>query len=270
MYKLYYWNDEDNFGDALNINIFEKLLNQPANNHSAKKCNIIMIGSILDHFLTKSRLKMCFFRWLPEVKVFGSGIIKNNNKKYFFRRMKIFGVRGYKTLELVKSCKNITFNDNIYIGDLALITPILFDINTDKKYDLGIIPHFQDKGSPLLSNIKVKNSIIIDVQDEPLYVVNEIAKCRHIISSSLHGLIIADTLNIPNIRMNLNDSGGGNFKFDDYYTAFDIYEHTVINLKEQEFTDENVSFINENYKIKPEQVIKIRNDLMDMISLIKE
>jgi pyruvyltransferase len=39
-----------------------------------------------------------------------------------------------------------------------------------------------------------------------------------IASSSLHGLILADAYGIPNVWMCLNkDTGGGEFKFKDYY-----------------------------------------------------
>ena len=50
-----------------------------------------------------------------------------------------------------------------------------------------------------------------------------ISECECIISSSLHGLIIADSFLIPNQMVHLTDKlYGDGFKFDDYYSNFDI------------------------------------------------
>ena len=51
-------------------------------------------------------------------------------------------------------------------------------------------------------------------------VIHEIAKCEHILSSSLHGLVVADALGIPNGWIKLSDRVvGDGFKFKDYGTA---------------------------------------------------
>ena len=49
----------------------------------------------------------------------------------------------------------------------------------------------------------------------------QLSKCKRVISSSLHDLILADSLVIPNIRIILsNKIYGGNFKFNDYYSSY--------------------------------------------------
>jgi pyruvyltransferase len=57
----------------------------------------------------------------------------------------------------------------------------------------------------------------IDIQANPFSVIREIDKCQNILSSSLHGLVFADALNIPNAWSELSDRvSGKGFKFRDY------------------------------------------------------
>ena len=51
-------------------------------------------------------------------------------------------------------------------------------------------------------------------------VIEDICCCEAIVSSSLHGLIIADTYGIPNARVKFSDNvTGGDFKYDDYFES---------------------------------------------------
>ena len=55
----------------------------------------------------------------------------------------------------------------------------------------------------------------------PLHCAKKIAECETVISSSLHGLIAADSFGIPNLQMVLsNNIVGGLFKYNDYYSVF--------------------------------------------------
>lgn len=63
---------------------------------------------------------------------------------------------------------------------------------------------------------------ILDVKCTPKTMANSIAECETVLSSSLHGLIFADSLGIPNKWITFEKNLiGGCFKFDDYYSCFE-------------------------------------------------
>jgi len=57
-----------------------------------------------------------------------------------------------------------------------------------------------------------------------MFVISEIAKCRRIVTSSLHGTIVADSFGIPRQvelppRL-LQEKEGGSFKYNDYASLY--------------------------------------------------
>jgi len=61
------------------------------------------------------------------------------------------------------------------------------------------------------------SALLIDIEGDVLEVIDQVTRCEFILASSLHGLICADTHNVPNTRLRLdNKIIGGDFKFFDY------------------------------------------------------
>jgi hypothetical protein len=61
------------------------------------------------------------------------------------------------------------------------------------------------------------------VFDPPADVVGAIAGCDFVLSSSLHGLVVADSFGIPNAWLRVSDrQRGEGFKYRDYYAAFGL------------------------------------------------
>ena len=140
---------------------------------------------------------------------------------------------------------------------------IYIDVSSvKKKYKLGIIPHYVDKNNPLLEKINVNNSIVLDITSQPSVLIKQIAECENIISSAMHGLI-----GIPNIRMILSDKiTGGDYKYDDYYSAFGIRQHNRINLNTSSFTEKDLEKMISTYQVKNEDVKKIQTNLLNIIN----
>ena len=62
---------------------------------------------------------------------------------------------------------------------------------------------------------------VINVRRHPSAVIRDIASCGAILSSSLHGLVVADSYGIPAAWTSGSPPlTGGDFKFQDYASAF--------------------------------------------------
>lgn len=241
--KVMYDSAENNFGDVLNPVLIKHLCGYDVIDSNAKHCEMLAVGSLLGRFLLHNFVIKSLLR--RPVLVWGTGYVEFGQRKYMnflSRRMHIFAVRGEKTLQKMRTVHGVKFIGTPVLGDPGLLSRELIDSSKiSKKYDLGIIPHYQDKDSPLLARIKVKNSKILDIQQSPIDFLHDLAECRAIISSALHGIIASDSLGIPNIRMICGDKiHGGDWKYDDYYSAFGVKNHARINLNDCDFTDSDL------------------------------
>lgn len=108
------------------------------------------------------------------------------------------------------------FSDCIF-ADPCFLLPLMYPRGRTHEFKVGIIPHYIEVNEARevfpLSDWK-HIDIISDVET----FVTELNRCDTIVSSSLHGIAIAEAYGIHVIRMR-SLSGkiiGGDFKFDDY------------------------------------------------------
>lgn len=254
---IYYYNKDNNFGDVLNEYIPERLFNCKIIKQDVYKAEATFIGSILSPFLTEDKPNLK----LPELHIWGSGFIRATSpKRKFLRKIKVHAVRGKYTLDRLVRGEHIN-PKGIALGDPGLLCSRLFtNLDITKEYDWGIIPHYIDKGDELLKKFKLPNSIILDIQEKPEIFIQKLVKCKKIISGAMHGLIAADSFCIPSIRMILSDKiKGGDYKYNDYYSAFGITKHNRLDLRTIKHDITEVEF---NYTITPDKVNKIQEDLI--------
>lgn len=223
-----------NIGDAINPLILERVLGVLPVHADPRYCEVSGIGSGLDRFFYNpcdysglGRMKRNIYRNINRKRlvIWSSGFIStpSGNEKKYRQNTIIAGVRGKLSLNSLKLTLGASLTDAV-TGDAGLLTDRLLDRNPKKEYILGIIPHDNERTEREYIEIKEKipNSVIIDVQDEPIKCIQTIAACECVISSSLHGLVIADAFGIPNRQVVLtNKLAGDGFKFKDYYSAFD-------------------------------------------------
>ena len=263
----YFFNTVPNFGDLLNNNLFS-MFGKKITPATIGNSEVMAIGSLLQTLFREKKLSIkrkILIKLKKPLIVYGSGFIEDMPENFqLLRRLDVRAVRGYLSLEKLKKFKNVSISQNVVIGDPGLLSKYIIDTsNVKKKYDLGIVPHYVDKDNILLNKIKVRKSVIIDIQQAPEIFLKQIAECKNVISSAMHGLIAADSLGIPNVRMVLSDKiTGKDYKYNDYYSAFCLKSHNVINLNEQNFTDKDLKDISKNYHISSEQVEKICQDLI--------
>jgi pyruvyltransferase len=130
----------------------------------------------------------------------------------------VYAVRGPRTraklLEQGIDCPEI-------FGDPALLLPKFFNPSVEKKFSVGIIPHYIDKDHPWLVTYRNDPQVrIIDVEGGTYQFVEEVKSCEFIVSTSLHGLICSDAYGVPCQWIDLsNRLWGGSFKFIDYFES---------------------------------------------------
>jgi pyruvyltransferase len=109
-------------------------------------------------------------------------------------------------------------------GDPVLLLPRYYRPEGRKRYRLGIIPHFSDQADGKMLRYAGTDEVkVIDIRGGLWSTINLVCECEHIVSTSLHGLILADAYGIPNAWAKLGDDiPGGTFKFNDYYRAIGV------------------------------------------------
>jgi len=248
-----------NFGDLLNPLIFERVLSHKIVLANEYNSDITGIGSGLRRFVKPKgymyRSVSSAFNYALAQLYRHPLIIWSAGFTYYPQgdeilirpNVKIASVRGQLTK---KRLSNIVGHPlDITTGDGGLLAGELLTKRSVKNYHLGIIPHISERKELFYQelNHKIKDSILIDVQDDPLDIIKLIDQCECVISSSLHGLIVADSLNIPNVRVKLTDRlVGDGYKFDDYYSSFDL-DSIFLDLKADIV---NVDRIINDYRLK--------------------
>ena len=258
---LYYFRDRSNFGDLLNPTIFD-YFGYPSLHTNVVHCDVIAIGSLMELLFTSKNTR----RVRKPLIVYGTGFIKAPDENIYLKRnLDVRAVRGYNTLTRLNGAHGVKIAKDVVVADPGLLAKVLLNgEKPKKKYKLGIIPHYVDMENPLLKKIKCKNTKVIDITLDPVSVIKQIAECENIISSAMHGLIAADSLGIPNIRMILSDKiYGGDYKYDDYYSAFGIKKHNRVDLRQESFTETDLNNLKRTYQVKPKQVHQKQIELLN-------
>ncbi|NJX15154.1 polysaccharide pyruvyl transferase family protein [Tamlana crocina] len=236
--RLYWWDgkrndNRKNYGDLLSKYLVEKI--------SGKKVVSIIYPSSrrYKYFFKKHYLVIgSIIRTATENSiVWGSGIISKKDK---IKEAEFLAVRGPQTrkriLELGFKCPEV-------YGDPGILLPNYYHPEIEKKFKIGIIPHFYDyqEIQNIFKNdkrVNVINLLTNSIED----VTSEILKCEQIISSSLHGLIISHSYYIPALWIKFsNKLDGDNVKFYDYFESMGIDFKNEIHKTPTELNFENIN-----------------------------
>lgn len=180
--------------------------------------------------------------------VWGAGLM---NKNGHIKDMNFHAVRGEITR---KKIVELGYNRPPTVGDPALLLPLIYTPKVDKKYRLGIIPHYvhYKEVSDRYKNDFIGDVLIIDLLDDIEIIVDQIFSCKKTISSSLHGVIVSHAYKIPSLWCKIGNESlaGDNVKFADYFSSVKIKpyrEIEILNMKDilsesqiifKEFADE--------------------------------
>jgi hypothetical protein len=101
-------------------------------------------------------------------------------------------------------------------GDPALLLPLLQPPPSGKTHEVGVVPHYVDYEYAAGRYDNVINVL----NPDPLEVARQIASCKKIVSSSLHGIIAAHAYGIPAAWVEFsNKLSGDGIKFADHFAS---------------------------------------------------
>ena len=218
-----------------------------------KKPNLLItIGSVIDWYTN------------PDCDIWGSGIMSRTSN---VTNANFYAVRGtYSQLRL----KELGYQVPEAIGDPALLTPLIYQPKSQKKYTLGIIPHFLHY-EDTLKKLNSDKILIINLLDDIEKVIEDVYACDQIISSSLHGIIIGHAYGVPSLWFWLSNGyiGGDDIKFADYFSSVELDEYESFKISHDTYDESYItavdSIFNENKElasIGSEILKKVQLDLI--------
>lgn len=193
--------------------------------------------------------------WLPKgALVWGSGFMNESEK---FKGGKLHAVRGKLT---ASKLVDQGFESCTTFGDPALLLPLWIKASGEKKYKVGLIPHWKEYEHFYADYGNTYKIIDFRTKDVKL-VTEEIASCDYIISTSLHGVIVAHAYGIPALWIKYGNIGTDGFKFHDYFSSVDIPLYNGFENIEEILQSEQhiVEFFLEN-----QDKSQIRNNLQEI------
>ena len=116
-------------------------------------------------------------------------------------------------------------------GDPALLLPLVYTPITKEKCKVGIIPHLRDLPHILRD---FPNSKVINLGKKIEEVIDEINSCEYILSTSLHGIIVAHAYGTPALWIKRGYIFTDGLKFNYYFASVEIplYDGSKYNLED--------------------------------------
>lgn len=213
----YWWDGRTNFGDLIGPWLINAITGRPTINTKGIRLSVpglVSVGSVLN------RLER------PGMEVWGSGLIAPLSgsavtRLRSHRPSAVHAVRGWKTRKELTS--KLGWDVPEVYGDPALLLPrFLSPIDgSPAQGRVSFCPHYRHKG--YFNQSFHDDHHVIDVEQDVESVVGELATSSHVISTSLHGIIIAHAYGVPWTWLRIEDDplNGDKFKFEDFFTVLD-------------------------------------------------
>ncbi len=227
--KAYWWREVQNFGDAMAPLLLKHFAHLNTEWDTISHSSVASIGSILEHIPP-----------LWDGYVLGSGKLFEYSRLHLHTRTaQVLLVRGPLSARGIPG--------NFALGDPGLLANELVGPQ-EKKWDLGIVPHWQDDelAEKFTKLVPPEFSCkVIDPKDDVLTVLRQIGACRRIVTSSLHGMISADAFGGIPRRVEIcpkMEKDGGDFKFRDYSASIQCPFEVGKMIEPSRFRIEDVKF----------------------------
>lgn len=271
-----YWCDIHNFGDELNVDIFMRLAKIKLEKAKMNSAALIGIGSLLDNLLldnNKSRKNPLTINIFTSGFGFEEGGFFHNPHIVFPEKLKrnvwCWALRGKLSQKRIE--KILGHKIDAVLGDGGLLSSYLIDKEKiEQIYDLGIVPHYADYDDPIFTSLQkhIPNSCILDITQPPITFLENLCRCKMVVSTAMHPLIACDALHIPNLWIRISEKTTSRFKFYDYYSVYNLKPEPY-DLKAKGIHSLSTKFIQQNYKIEADCVEKIKTELLSTLYQMK-
>lgn len=194
-----------NFGDLMSPWLMEKMTGHRPVLADTSKPHYVTIGSIANKGTSESIF------W-------GTGTYGTESKSEVSRDATYTAVRGPLTRSKLGAHMGFGIKVPPVYGDPALLAPLYFFPKVKITHEYGVIVRWSERKWAKATygpGVKLIDFARGDIEG----VIRDMLSCRRIVSSSLHGLIIADTYGIPNAWLASRTPRGGEFKFHDYFAS---------------------------------------------------
>lgn len=215
--SVYWWDKRSNFGDAVGPWLVERMTGlAPVNARNTKIPNrpLFTVGSIIGQLSRNS------------ADIWGSGLIApledaRLQKLRGLTDITVHAVRGKATRkELIEK---LGWSVPEVYGDPALLLPryLAPEPGQASAGKISVVPHYVH--AKYFKAVAGDDLHVVDVKQGLETVVHEIAASRICVSTSLHGVIVAQAYGVPWVWLRIHDHklGGDQFKFDDFFSTLD-------------------------------------------------
>ncbi|MCC3265450.1 polysaccharide pyruvyl transferase family protein [Arthrobacter gengyunqii] len=216
--NLLWWDERTNFGDAVGPWLVRELTGLRPVNGWRRQLDVppmVTVGSTAG--------------WLEQdgTQVWGAGLMRPlepaaAQRLAGLRGIRIHAVRGELTAAELRSQVGWTVPE-VY-GDPALLLPRFLPVpdGQPSQGKVALVPHLDHRGLFTDADDSQDSGVhVVDARQGMEQVVREIAGSRACISSSLHGIIVAQAYGVPWVWVRISDAviAGDTFKFRDFFTT---------------------------------------------------
>ncbi len=207
---LHYFLRIPNVGDLINPSVVAAVSGCPtAWTANRARPHLLAIGSVMASATAASL-------------IWGSGVMHASAKAVGGALPgNVFAVRGQLSRQALRAA-GMAVGD-VPLGDPGYLAPTLLGVMRQPvpRHKVGVVAHYVDRQNPLFRRLLAAPGVAdLNVHDDPRRFIEQMADCAAVLSSSLHGLIFAEALGLPNLWVTVGgDIGGGRFKYDDWFST---------------------------------------------------
>jgi hypothetical protein len=203
------WNRIRNNGDSIAPYLIELATSGTGYYASGTEPHLLAAGSIL-------------FMANQNSRIWGCGVMSKNFWLPSLDPGQIMALRGQKSVDDLRT-------RGVDLGDIALGDPGIFAseileresaMPRTTRFRAAVIPHHTAFQHPFFDSIRNSEEFcLVDICDDSLLPMQQIAESEIVISQSLHGLIFGESLGKPCVWISKNQSEDWEFKFKDWFTT---------------------------------------------------